>query len=141
MIIIKLMDTSQRFEGSECTYEYIRITINDHVIIKYRIRGNFRGMKFLLNRKQTGFSRLYFCGLQVHCGKVACYVLLKISNCCKIAKFHGLNFRCISSDHEIREIYIPQKFLRVRHMIGSAKPTMFSHKQSSFYFPIYAYIQ
>ena len=42
----------------------------------YRIRGNFHGMKFLLNRKQTGFSWFYFRGLQVHCGKVACYVLL-----------------------------------------------------------------
>ena len=44
----------------------------------YCIRGNFHGMtlKFSLNRKQTGFSRLYFCGSQVHCGKVACYVLL-----------------------------------------------------------------
>ena len=28
----------------------------------YRIRGNFCGMKILLHRKQTGFSRLYFCG-------------------------------------------------------------------------------
>ena len=135
------MDTSQRLEGSQCTYEYIRITINDRVIIKYRIHGNFRGMKFSLNRKQTGFSRLYFCGSQVHRGKVACYVPLQISNCCKTAKFHRLNFRCISSDREIREIYIPRKFPRVRHMIGSAKPTIFSHKQSSFYFRIYAYIQ
>ena len=24
-----------------------------------------------------------------------CYVLLQISNCCKLANFHGLNFRCI----------------------------------------------
>ena len=62
----------------------------------YRIRGNFRGMKFSLNRKQTGFSRLYFRGSQVHRGKVACYVLLQISNSCKLANFHGLNFCCIS---------------------------------------------
>ena len=62
----------------------------------YRICGNFRGMKFSLNRKQTGFSLLYFHGSQVHRGKVACYVLLQISNCCKLAKFHGLNFHCIS---------------------------------------------
>ena len=62
----------------------------------YRIRGNFRGMKFSLNRKQAGFSRLYFRGSQIHCGKVACYVLLQISNCCKLANFHGLNFCCIS---------------------------------------------
>ena len=65
-------------------------------INNYRIRGNFRGMKFLLKRKQTGFLRLYFRRSQVHRGKVACYVLLQISNCCKLANFHGLNFRCIS---------------------------------------------
>ena len=64
--------------------------------MSYRIRGKFCGMKFSLNRKQTGFSQLYFRGSQVHRGKVACYVLLKISNCCKLANFHGLNFRCIS---------------------------------------------
>ena len=29
---------------------------------KYRIRGNFRGMKFSLYSKQTGFSRFYFRG-------------------------------------------------------------------------------
>ena len=51
--------------------------------------------KFLLNRKQTGFSRLFFCGSQVHRGKVACYVPLQISNCCELANFHGLNFHCI----------------------------------------------
>ena len=39
---------------------------------------------------------IIFCGSQVHRGKVACYVLLQISNCCKLANFHGLNFRCIS---------------------------------------------
>ena len=60
---------------------------------RYRIRGNFRGMK--LNRKQTGFLRLYFRRSQVHRGKVACYVPLQISNCCKLANFHGLNFCCI----------------------------------------------
>ena len=38
---------------------------------KYRIRRNFRGMKFSLNRKQTGFLQLYFRGSQVHHGKVA----------------------------------------------------------------------
>ena len=54
-----------------------------------------RGMKFSLSGKQTGFSQLYFRGSQVHRGKVACYVLLQISNCCKIANFHGLNFCCI----------------------------------------------
>ena len=62
----------------------------------YRIRGNFRGKKFLLNRKLTGFLRLYFPGSQVHHRKVACYVLFQISNCCKLANFHGLNFHCIS---------------------------------------------
>ena len=81
----------------------------------YCIRGNFRGMEFSLYRKQTGFSWLYFCGSQVHRGKVACYVLLQISNCCKIANFHGLNFHCISSDREIHKIYIPRKFLCVRY--------------------------
>ena len=72
---------------------------NNIIIIthfRYRIRGNFRGMKYSLNRKQTGFSRLYFHGSQVHRGKVACHVLLQISNCCKLAIFHRLNFRCIS---------------------------------------------
>ena len=53
----------------------------------YRIRGKFCGMKFSLNRMQIGFSQ---------CGKVACYVLLQISNCRKLANFHGLNFHCIS---------------------------------------------
>ena len=53
-------------------------------------------MKFSLNRKQTGFSLLYFRWSQVHRGKVACYVLLQISNCCKLANIHGLNFCCIS---------------------------------------------
>ena len=56
------------------------------IVFSYCICGNFRGMKFLLNRKQIS---------QVHCGKVACYVLLQIYNCCKLANFHGLNFRCI----------------------------------------------
>ena len=28
--------------------------------------------------------------------KIACYVLLQICNCCKLANFHGLKFRCIS---------------------------------------------
>ena len=42
-----------------------------------------------------------------------CYVLLQISNCCKLANFHGLNFTVSISDQEIREIYIPQKFPRV----------------------------
>ena len=32
------------------------------VVATYRIRGNFRGMKFSLYTKQTGFSRLYFRG-------------------------------------------------------------------------------
>ena len=81
----------------------------------YRVRGNFRGMKFSLNRKQTGFSLLYFRGSQVHHGKVACYVLLQISNCCKLANFHGLNFAVSVGDREIREIYIPRKFPRIRY--------------------------
>ena len=56
----------------------------------------FAVWNFRWTRKQTGFSLLYFCGSQVHRGKVACYVLLQISNCCKLANFHGLNFCCIS---------------------------------------------
>ena len=64
-------------------------------LVGYRIRGNVCGMKFSLNRKQTGFSWLYFRGSQVHRGEVACYVLLQMSNCCKLANFHGLNFHCI----------------------------------------------
>ena len=47
------------------------------------------------NFRWTG-SKQDFRGSQVHRGKVACYVLLQISNCCKLANFHGLNFRCIS---------------------------------------------
>ena len=50
----------------------------------YRIRGNFCGMKFLLNRKQTGFLRLYFRRLQIHRGKVVrvmyCYKSLIVAN-------------------------------------------------------------
>ena len=67
-----------------------------YLLVKYRICGNFHDMKFSLNRKQTGFSQLYFCGSQVHRGKVACYVLLQISNYCELANFHGLNFFCIN---------------------------------------------
>ena len=95
----------------------------------YRIHGNFRGMKFSLNGKQTGFSRLYFCGSQVHRGKVACCVLLQISNCCKIAIFHALNFRCISSDREICKIYISQKFPRVRYKPVSTSYSMWLTSQ------------
>ena len=58
---------------------------------EYHIRGNFRGMKFPLNRKQTGFSRITGPSWKGS----TCYVLLKICNCCKLADFHGLNFCCI----------------------------------------------
>ena len=44
-----------------------------------------------------------------------CYVLLQISNCCKLANFHGLNFCWSISDREIREIYIPRKFPSVQY--------------------------
>ena len=43
-----------------------------------------------------------------------CYVLLQISNYCKLANFRGLNFRCIR-DHEIYEIYIPRKIPHIRY--------------------------
>ena len=50
-----------------------------------------------------------------------CYVLLQISNCCKLANFHGLNFRWSIDDREIREIYIPWKFPRIRYMLCKNK--------------------
>ena len=84
-IMINIKET----DNVRCVYIY-------STTYRYRIRRNFRGMKFLLNRKQTEFLLLYFCGSQVHRGKVACYVLLQISNCCKLANFHGLKFRSIS---------------------------------------------
>ena len=44
----------------------------------------FCGMNFSLSRKQTGFSRLYFCGSQVHLGEIArvmyCYKYLIVAN-------------------------------------------------------------
>ena len=43
------------------------------------------------------------------------YVLLQISNCCKLANLHGLNFCCISRWPWNREIYIPQKFPCARY--------------------------
>ena len=61
----------------------------------YRIRRNFHGMKFLLNKTLIGFSWLYFCGSQVHCRKVARAMCCYKSNFCKLSNFYRLNFRCI----------------------------------------------
>ena len=56
----------------------------------------FSWYEIFVEQEATGFSRLYFRGSQVHCRKVARYILLQISNCRKLANFHGLNIRCIS---------------------------------------------
>ena len=46
-----------------------------------------------------------------------CYVLLQISNYCKLANFHGLNFHCIRD----REIYIPRKIPCIRYLDVSSR--------------------
>ena len=68
-------------------YEIIASPLNVvllQILVVYRIRGNFCGMKFSLSRKQTGFSQLYFRGSQVHHGEVArvmyCYKSLIVAN-------------------------------------------------------------
>ena len=49
-----------------------------------------------------------------HLNRYACQVLMHNCKCCKLTNFRGLNFRCIRRDREIREIYIPRTFLRIR---------------------------
>ena len=61
----------------------------------YHTRGNFRGMKFLQNKKRTRFSWLYFHGSQVHCGKVARVMYCYKSLIVQTSNFHRLNFCCI----------------------------------------------
>jgi len=39
-------------------------------------------------------------------------------NCCKPTNFRGLNFRYLGIDREIREIYMPRKFPRIRYKEG-----------------------
>ena len=89
----------------------------------YHIHGNFRGMKFSLNRKQTGFSRLYFCESQVNRGMVACVMYCYKSLIVQTSKFLRIKFLLYPyvSDHEIREIYLPWKFLRVRYKVTESK--------------------
>ena len=72
-----------------------RIAINPWLIVLCLARTIYAEIFAVWNFCWTG-SRLYFHGSQVHRGKVAYYVLLLISNCCKLANFHGLNFCCIS---------------------------------------------
>ena len=114
----------------------------------YRTRGNFCGMKFSLLYAKPGFSQIYFHGSRTSVfrnfrGSVMVKVLViffaldthhENSNCCKLQNFHGFYFHGGCFNREILEIYVPQKFLHVRYIIGaslskphtSESPTHFS---------------
>ena len=108
-------------------------TLCNYVAI-YRICGIFRGMKFLLSRKQTEFLRLYFRRSQVHRGKVArvmyCYkslIMLQTSKFSRIKfllspqvtvkfTYHG-NFHAYSS--QLVQLFIAIHFVIVQPLIIS----------------------